>query len=72
LFKTRAGLWEGRYLYDLYQEAYTPLEWQKELKEYADSINIELFSTPFDYIAVDFLESINLQKYKIASFEAVY
>lgn len=71
-FKIQEGsLWENQYLYDLYQSAYTPWEWQKELKEYADTIGIELFSSPFDYTAVDFLESINVQKYKIASFEAI-
>lgn len=70
-FHIKEGLWEGRYLYDLYKEAYTPWEWQKELKNYADKIGIELFSTPFDKTSVDFLESIGVKKYKIASFEAV-
>jgi N-acetylneuraminate synthase/pseudaminic acid synthase len=71
-FKIGGGtLWDGKYLYDLYKEAYTPWEWQSELKEYADSIGIELFSTPFDNSAVDFLESINVKKYKIAAFEAI-
>lgn len=72
LFKISGGtLWDEKYLYDLYKEAYTPWEWQKELKLYADSIGIELFSTPFDRTAVDFLEEIGVAKYKIASFEAV-
>ena len=70
-FHIKEGLWEGRYLYDLYKEACTPWEWQKELKNYADKIGIELFSTPFDKTSVDFLESIGVKKYKIASFEAV-
>jgi len=71
-FKVSGGtLWDGKYLYDLYQEAQTPWEWQKELKRYADSIGIELFSTPFDRTAVDFLESLGVARYKIASFEAV-
>ena len=71
-FKLSGGtLWDDKYLYDLYKEAYTPWEWQKELKEYADSIGIELFSTPFDNSAVDFLESLNVKKYKIAAFEAI-
>ena len=71
-FKVKGGtLWDDKYLYDLYKEAYTPWEWQKELKEYADNIGIELFSTPFDNTAVDFLESIGVQKYKIAAFEAI-
>lgn len=72
LFKIKGGtLWDDRYLYDLYKEAYTPWEWQGELKAYADSLGIELFSTPFDKTAVDFLESIDVPRYKIASFEAV-
>lgn len=72
IFKVKGGtLWDDKYLYDLYKEAYTPWEWQKELKEYADEIGIELFSTPFDNSAVDFLESIGIQKYKIAAFEAI-
>ncbi len=71
-FLVKGGtLWDNKYLHELYQEAYTPWEWQKELKEFADSIGIELFSTPFDNTAVDFLESIGVQKYKIASFEAI-
>lgn len=65
------SLWYGESLYALYQKASTPWEWQKELKEYADEIGIELFSTPFDKSAVDFLETINVQYYKIASFEAI-
>lgn len=72
IFKVSGGtLWDGKYLYDLYKEAYTPWEWQGELKKYADELGIELFSTPFDKTAVDFLESINVPKYKIASFEAI-
>ena len=65
------SLWKGENLYGLYQKAYTPWEWQGELKQYADEIKIDLFSTPFDYSAVDFLESINVPIYKIASFEAI-
>lgn len=65
------GLWAGQTLYDLYKKAYTPWEWQGELKKYADEIGIDLFSTPFDFTAVDFLESINVPMYKIASFEAI-
>ena len=72
LFVIKSGtLWDDEYLYDLYKKAYTPWEWQHELKEYADKIDIELFSSPFDNSSVDFLESINVQKYKIASFEAI-
>ena len=69
-FRLNGGLWDGKYLYDLYQEASTPWEWQGELKEYADGIGIPLFSTPFDFTAVDFLETLNVPMYKIASFEA--
>lgn len=72
LFQITGGtLWDGKYLYDLYREAHTPWNWQKELKRYADAIGIELFSTPFDKTAVDFLEDIGVSRYKIASFEAV-
>lgn len=69
--KDEGNLWKGENLYSLYQKAYTPWEWQGELKEYADKIGIDFFSTPFDYTAVDFLESINVPMYKIASFEAI-
>ena len=62
-------LWDGKYLYDLYSEAYTPWEWHKELFEYARSIEIDIFSSPFDKSAVDFLEQFNPSAYKIASFE---
>ncbi|MCG3672510.1 pseudaminic acid synthase [Aliarcobacter butzleri] len=62
-------LWDGRNLYELYQEAYTPWEWHKELFDYARSLNIDIFSTPFDKTAVDFLETLNPSAYKIASFE---
>jgi len=62
-------LWDGKNLYELYQEAYTPWEWHKELFEYARSIDIDIFSSPFDKTAVDFLEQFNPSAYKIASFE---
>lgn len=72
IFMTRDdGLWAGQSLYELYQKAYTPWQWQADLKTYADEIGIEFFSTPFDFSAVDFLESINVSRYKIASFEAM-
>ena len=72
IFMTRDDeLWAGQSLYELYQKAYTPWEWQGELKAYADEIGIEFFSTPFAFSAVDFLESINVSRYKIASFEAM-
>ena len=63
------SIWEGQTLYDLYSKAYTPWEWHKELKEYANSLGMDLFSSPFDTTAVDFLETINVPAYKIASFE---
>lgn len=69
--KDEDNLWNGENLYSLYQKAYTPWEWQGELKQYADEIGIDFFSTPFDFSAVDFLESINVPMYKIASFEAM-
>ena len=70
-FRIEDGTWQGENLYQLYQKAYTPWEWQKELKEEADKIGIDIFSTPFDKSAVDFLEQIDMEFYKIASFEVV-
>lgn len=70
LIRDQKSLWNGETLYSLYQKAYTPWEWQGELKDYADEIGISFFSTPFDDSAVDFLESIHVPLYKIASFEA--
>ena len=69
-FKIKGGLWDGRYLYELYKSASSPWKWQPELKAFADEIGIPLFSTPFDKTAVDFLEQMNVPMYKIASFEA--
>jgi pseudaminic acid synthase len=63
------SLWYGRNLYELYQEAYTPWEWHKEIFDYAESLGLMAFSTPFDETAVDFLESLGVKAYKIASFE---
>lgn len=69
-FKLKSGtIWDGRSLYDLYKEAYTPWEWQRELMEYANELGLIFFSTPFDKTAVDFLEKLNVPAYKIASFE---
>ena len=62
-------LWDNKKLYDLYKEAYLPWEWHKELFEYAKEIGIDIFSSPFDKSAVDFLEKLNPSAYKIASFE---
>jgi pseudaminic acid synthase len=69
-FQIKQGtLWDGMTLYELYKQAYTPWEWHKELFEYANSIDIAIFSTPFDKTAVDFLEELGNPIYKIASFE---
>lgn len=70
-FQVENGTWEGENLYSLYGKAYTPWEWQAELKEEAENVGIDFLSTPFDKTAVDFLEEMGLQFYKIASFEMV-
>jgi len=62
-------LWDGKTLYQLYQEAYTPWEWQPELKKLAENHGLICFSSPFDKTAVDFLEGMNVPAYKVASFE---
>jgi pseudaminic acid synthase len=67
----KGTMWEGKNLYTLYGEAYTPWEWQPKLKAIADELGLDLFSTPFDFTAVDFLEDIGVPAYKIASFEIV-
>jgi len=70
-FLIHGGLWDGAKLYDLYAEAGTPYEWQQRIKEECDSCGIDFLSTPFDRVAVDFLEKIGCEAYKIASFEIV-
>jgi pseudaminic acid synthase len=64
-------IWEGRNLYDLYSEAYTPWDWQPKLRKYADELGIDFFSTAYDTTAVDFLETLDVPVYKIASFENI-
>jgi pseudaminic acid synthase len=71
-FRVGGGtLWDGRFLHDLYQEAFTPWEWQPKLKAIADELGMQLFSSAFDESAVDFLEEINVPAHKVASFELV-
>ena len=70
-FRIKDTLWEGRTLYDLYSEAYTPWEWQPKLKALASSLGLDFISTPFDTTAVNFLEDIGVVAYKVASFELV-
>lgn len=64
-----ASLWKGRNLYELYQEAYTPWEWHKPIFDFAKSLGLQAFSSPFDETAVNFLEDLNVPAYKVASFE---
>lgn len=66
---TQGTIWDGTTLYKLYQTAYTPWEWQPKLKEIAQTMGLEFFSSPFDLSSVDFLESMNVSAYKVASFE---
>lgn len=70
-FQIKGTIWDGRNLYDLYGEAYTPWDWQPKLKAIANDMGLALFSTPFDATAVDFLEEMDVPAFKIASFELV-
>src|SRR5882724_4278096 len=67
--KESGSPWQGRELYDLYKEAYTPWEWHKQIFDHAHKRGLIIFSTPFDETAVDFLAGLGVSAYKIASFE---
>lgn len=66
---TQGTIWDGKTLHKLYEEAYTPWEWQPKLQKVANELGLDFFSSPFDFSSVEFLEKMNVPAYKIASFE---
>lgn len=70
-FRVHGGLWDGRRLYELYEEAHTPWDWHPRLFEHARAIGIQIFSSPFDPTAVELLTKLDAPAYKIASFELI-
>jgi len=70
-FRINGGLWDGYKLYDLYKEAFTPWEWHRDIKTECERLGLDFLSTPFDNTAVDFLEDLGVEFYKIASFELI-
>ncbi|AOY75667.1 pseudaminic acid synthase [Clostridium formicaceticum] len=70
-FQIEQGTWKNENLYRLYEKAYTPWEWHGKLKKEAEKVGLDFFSTPFDFTAVDFLEDLGVEFYKIASFELI-
>ena len=70
-FRIKGAIWKGKTLYQLYEEASTQWNWQPKLKKIANDLGLDLFSTPYDHTAVDFLEDMYVQAYKVASFEIV-
>lgn len=70
-FRIKGTIWEGKVLHDLYREAQTPWEWQPKLKEIANKLGLDLFSSAFDSTSIEFLEHMGVPAYKVASFELV-
>jgi pseudaminic acid synthase len=68
-FQIKEGLWSGQTLFDLYNKAYTPWEWHDGLKKHANNLGMELFSSPFDVTAVEYLQKLDMPAYKVASCE---